>query len=88
MLINNIEIEIEIEIGIDKPMYFIQEMLKQGFLSTTACYTSTAHINQIIKKYCESFEKTFEKIYKLEKKGRLKDFIEGQIAHEGFKRLN
>lgn len=65
--------------------YFVQEMLKRGYLASTAFYTSYAHSEEIIKEYMENVDAVFESITKID---NIKDALEGPVCHSGFGRLN
>lgn len=67
--------------------YFIQEMLKLGFLSTTGYYASYAHKSNDIEKYIKAVDIVFEKISVNIKNNNIKDLLESEICHGGFKRL-
>ena len=62
--------------------YFIQEMLKRGYLSNTTISMTSAYNLKIIKKYLKNFEEIFKIIGK---KGKLK--LDGPIKHDTFRRL-
>ena len=69
--------------------YFTQEMLKRGFLASTACYTSFAHSEQIISEYLEAVESVFADISCLLSGGSpIENSILGPVCHSGFERLN
>jgi len=65
--------------------YFIQEMLKEGFLSTTGYYASYAHKEKDIKEYLEAIDKVFGKISKNIK--NIDKLLKSEVCHGGFKRL-
>lgn len=67
---------------------FTQEMLKKGFLATTAIYVSFAHTKKIVDQYLKAVDQVFKKISKALKKGALEKMLEGPVCHSGFKRLN
>lgn len=77
------------EFNTDNPLvyktYFIQEMLKKGYIASTAFYTSYAHSEAIIEEYLSNVEKVFEKIA-TEKD--IESKLEGPVCHSGFGRLN
>ena len=68
--------------------FLTQEFLKKGFLANTSFYASTAHNKNIIDNYSE----VLEEVFKLEKciNGELKidNLLDGEVSHNGFKRLN
>lgn len=77
----------------DEPLvyktYFTQEMLKEGFLAGTGVYASYAHTNEIIEMYLLACERTFAKISDIHKRGEnVQSYLEGQVCHAGFERLN
>ena len=66
-----------------------QEMLKNGFLSTTSVYPSIAHKNIHIQKYADFLSTVFKKISEFERGiENIDDFLEGPECHKGFRRLN
>jgi glutamate-1-semialdehyde 2,1-aminomutase len=67
---------------------YTQLMLEQGFLATTALYSSYAHKDEHIEKYLNATDKTFELISRLIKEGNPEKYIKGPVCHSGFKRLN
>ena len=67
--------------------FFVQEMLRDGFLSTNAYYSSYAHKPEEIKKYLKSVNKVFSKINKIGIKN-IKEHLESSTCHGSFKRLN
>lgn len=93
---------VEIEIGgiyplshfgfvCDKPLeyktFFTQEMLKEGFLASTAFYMSYAHTDDIIEKYLVAYERTIAKIASINGSSKdIEEFI-GKCCHSGFERL-
>ncbi len=68
---------------------FIQEMLKKGFLATTAIYVSYAHTQTISDKYLKAADQVFGKISQALKSGTgtLEKMLKGPVCHSGFKRL-
>ena len=77
----------------DKPLAYktliTQEMLKKGFLASTAFYASTAHNETDMSVYFEALNEIYQVIAKCEK-GELDvmNLLEGPICHSGFARLN
>jgi len=67
--------------------YFIQEMLKEGFLSTTGYYASYAHKDEDINMYLEAVDKVFSLIKKALEKNEIDKLLESEVCHGGFKRL-
>ena len=64
------------------------EMLKRGFLASTAIYLSTAHTDKIIKKYLENLDGVFKKISTIIKKNNYKKLYKIKEATQDFGRLN
>tara|TARA_B100000579_G_scaffold139925_1_gene113724 strand:- start:2778 stop:4868 length:2091 start_codon:yes stop_codon:yes gene_type:complete len=65
-----------------------QEMLKRGFLASTACYLSVAHSKDIINEYFFCLEEVFALIASCEDGLQVNDLLDGPICHKGFSRLN
>ncbi len=65
--------------------FFTQEMLKRGYLASTAFYTSYAHSREIIAEYLEAVDEVFCLIAELED---VKSRLDGPVCHSGFGRLN
>lgn len=69
--------------------YFVQEMLKRGYLSSTAFYTSYAHSEAIIDEYLRNVDEVFAQIAALQAQGKtIASQLEGPVCHTGFGRLN
>ncbi len=68
--------------------YFTQEMLKEGFLASTSCYSSIAHTDDDLEKYKRILNKIFQQISKFEEQNVSNGYLEGPVCHNGFKRLN
>jgi glutamate-1-semialdehyde aminotransferase len=66
---------------------FTQEMLKRGYLATTAFYVSFAHSEEIIKKYLDNVEDVFMQIKKAIDNDTANSIIDGDVCHSGFQRL-
>lgn len=66
---------------------FTQEMLKKGFLATTAYYASYAHKNEHIQAYLLAVDETFAFVFKAISDNNLDKYLEGPICHSGFSRL-
>ena len=64
------------------------EMLKRGFLASTAIYLSYAHSNKIIKKYLKNLDEVFKKISTIVKKDTYKKIYKIKEAKKDFGRLN
>ena len=69
--------------------YISQEMLKRGYLASNVLYTSIAHSEPIIQLYLSNLDPIFSKISSFES-GKLDvmTYLETQVCHSGFKRLN
>ena len=68
--------------------YFTQEMLKKGYLATTAFYASFAHSNNIIERYLSAADEVFKNISEIIKNNTSeKEFLQGEVCHTGFQRL-
>ena len=65
-----------------------QEMLKKGFLATTAVYGCIAHTPDVVDAYFEAIDPIFGLIRECESGRSVDDLLEGPICHGGFKRLN
>ena len=79
-------------VGKEKPLvyktFFTQEMLKRGYLASTAFYTTMAHSEEIIKTYLENVDEVFAKIAAInESNGTVEAALEGPVCHSGFGRL-
>jgi len=66
--------------------FFIQEMLKRGFLASTLIYISFSHTKEIIDNYLENAREIFKFIS--ENKNELEKYLDSKVCHSGFKRLN
>tara|TARA_Y100000590_G_scaffold459624_1_gene617177 strand:+ start:437 stop:1753 length:1317 start_codon:yes stop_codon:yes gene_type:complete len=66
-----------------------QEMLKKGFLASSAFYASIKHNNKDIEDYSESLNEIFHLISECEKNNKnINELLEGPVVHSGFGRLN
>ena len=69
--------------------YFTQEMLKEGFLAGMGFYTCYAHTDEVLDKYEAACTNTFSKIADiLLKDGNIEDYLDDEVCHAGFMRLN
>jgi len=69
--------------------YFTQEMLRQGYLASTAFYASLAHTEEIVTAYLGACGEVFRKIAAILKlKEPISKYIHGPVCHSGFQRLN
>lgn len=68
---------------------YTQEMLKKGFLATTAYYASYAHKEEDIEAYLQATEEVFAFIHTIMEKGEEPtNYLNGPVCHSGFKRLS
>ncbi len=65
-----------------------QEMLKQGFLASTAVYVCTEHSPAVLDRYFEAFERVLAVVKECEQGRPVDDLLAGPVCHAGFKRLN
>lgn len=65
--------------------YFTQEMLKKGFLATTALYASWSHGDGDIAAYLDAVDEVFFRLSRLDD---VKSALEGPVCQSGFQRLN
>ncbi len=68
--------------------FFIQEMLKKGYLASNAFYTSMAHSEGIIKNYLDAFDNVFERMKDILIADDLGNYLDGPVCQSGFERLN
>lgn len=69
--------------------FFVQEMLKRGYIASNAFYVSYAHSPEIIHRYLEDVDGVLEIISSISKRGKVvADYLEGPVCHSGFERLN
>lgn len=77
------------ESGLVYKTFFVQEMLKRGYIASNAFYTSYAHSPEVIKEYLENVDEVFRFIADIEATGKkVEACLEGPICHSGFGRLN
>ena len=67
--------------------FFIQEMLKRGFLATDKCYANFKHTSSLIKLYEKNVQDVFLLIKVLDDKNLIKKKLEGPVKTMNFKRL-
>lgn len=76
----------------DKPLtlktLFIQEMLKQGFLTSNSYYSCYAHKKEHIDAYLNAVDTTFDFISKAQKENQIENLLNGPVCQSGFKRLS
>ena len=69
--------------------FFVQEMLKRGYIASNAFYTSYAHDADMIKGYLQNVEEVFCMIAAAQKEGeKVESLLQGPVCHSGFGRLN
>ena len=68
--------------------YFIQQMLKYGFLASDSFYASFAHKEDHVRHYLRYVNKVFSEVKQATENDTLMTLIEGELCHTGFKRLN
>ncbi len=73
--------------NLEMKAYFIQEMLKKGFLASNIFYSMYAHTNGHIDRYLEAVEAVFCSIFQLHSSGNIKKALEGKPSSAGFKRV-
>ncbi len=66
---------------------FTQEMLKRGFLASTAFYASYAHKTEHIEAYTQAVDECFALINDAVISGNPKTLLNGPVCHSGFQRL-
>lgn len=65
-----------------------QEMLKQGFLASTAVYSCIAHTPEIVDRYFAALDPVFKLIRECEDGRDIDSLLEVPVCHAGFRRLN
>jgi len=68
--------------------YFVQEMLKKGFLASDLFYSMYAHSSADVESYLTAVEEVFQNIAVVLSNGNIDKVIEGNPAMMGFERLN
>lgn len=69
--------------------YFTQEMLKKGYLASTAFYASFSHKAHMIDAYLDCCGRVFLEMANLLGNGEtLESHLQGPVCHGGFERLN
>ena len=69
--------------------YFIQEMLKRGYIASNAFYTTYAHSPEIINQYFEHVGEIFKMIAEIQNMGdKIENHLQSGVCHSGFGRLN
>lgn len=67
--------------------YFTQEMLKRGYLAKNAFYATYAHKTAHVERYLADTRGVFATLARALEQGRLRDLLDGPVAHHGFHRL-
>lgn len=65
-----------------------QEMLKRGFLATSAVYTCIDHTPDIVEAYFDALEPVFAQIAECEDGRDPLSLLSGPVSHKGFARIN
>ena len=69
--------------------FFVQEMLKRGYIASNAFYPTYAHSPEIIREYLDHAGEVFGMIAGImQEGGKVEDHLEGPVCHSGFGRLN
>lgn len=68
--------------------YITQEMLKKGYLASTAMNVCIAHTDEILDGYFEALDPIFAKIRDFEDGEDVMKALDGPVCQSGFKRLN
>lgn len=66
--------------------FYTQEMLKRGYLATTAVYASYAHTDEIVAGFLDAADEVFGAIQMQHVNGKM-PVLDGEICHSGFQRL-
>lgn len=77
---------------VDDPLayktYFTQEMLKRGYLASTALYASSAHTDEVLDRYLDDADAVFAQMADVHHRGgRIRESLDGPVCHSGFGRL-
>lgn len=68
--------------------YFIQEMLKKGFLASNIFYAMGAHTEEHVKDYLIATEEVFTEIFKkIKTNSKISDSLSGKASAKGFRRV-
>ncbi len=67
--------------------YFIQEMLKKGFLASTTFYPMWAHTPEHVEQYLNAADQVFAQIRRHLQDDTLEAHLQGQPSAAGFKRI-
>ncbi|MDD3036177.1 MAG: aminotransferase class III-fold pyridoxal phosphate-dependent enzyme [Candidatus Saccharimonadaceae bacterium] len=66
---------------------FTQEMLRRGYLASSSVYVSLAHTAKLVDDYLKAVDQVFGIIKKAIDENKVREYLEGPVAHAGFKRL-
>lgn len=78
---------IDYENALEIKTLYTQEMLKRGYFASTSEYVSYAHNENIVNKYMNDVDEVFGLIKNAIDKHKVRDLLEGPVAHSGFQRL-
>lgn len=67
--------------------YFIQEMLKRGFLASEKCYANYMHTPKLLKKYKIACNEIFKNIAVFDKLKNIREQLDGPVKQMDFGRL-
>lgn len=67
--------------------FFVQEMLRRGFLAGTGFYATYAHTPAHVEHYLDQAGRVFAEIVEAREAGDLEARLAGPVAHTGFARL-
>jgi hypothetical protein len=68
--------------------YYVQEMLKHGFLASNRFYANFAQKAEHVEKFGIAMRSVFHDIAALSRQGSLTSHLTGGISRPGFHRLN
>lgn len=68
--------------------YFVQEMLKRGFLASAGFYAMYAHTFEQVDRYLAAVDAVFGQLAALVRTGSVRERLEGEPAASGFGRVN
>ena len=67
---------------------YTQEMLKRNFLAGSSVYSSFAYNKSVFNKFKAAVSSSFEVIKKAMSSNKPKSFLNSEVKHSGFERLN
>ena len=67
--------------------FYIQQMLKKGFLASTVIYITLAHTDEVLDRYIIAVDEVFAEIAGILKEDKISECLDGPVAHASFKRL-